>query len=168
MPTERFRLPRRRPRLQLSSETYEWSIFLPDPDDPLVLTTFAEAACLAIDVIDLPVEREVVVMLDERRRVTALLLDPPAEVGMFVGQADLPGVEAPFCQTMVIVVEHALEAGPPTTDQVAAFRAIRRAHMAQGLLLLDVVLTDGDQVTSVSIGSDPDPVWFDDVVTEPS
>jgi hypothetical protein len=34
--------------------------------------------------------------------------------------------------------------------------------MAQGLLLLDVMLTDGDTVRSLAIGCDPDPVWFDE------
>ena len=34
--------------------------------------------------------------------------------------------------------------------------------MAQGLLLLDVILTDGDTVRSLAIGCDPDPVWFDE------
>ena len=35
MSLQRFRLPRRRPRLRLESSDHEWSIFLPDPDDPL-------------------------------------------------------------------------------------------------------------------------------------
>jgi hypothetical protein len=39
--------------------------------------------------------------------------------------------------------------------------------MAQGLQLLDVVLTDGDDVCSLAIGCDPDPVWFDDFVAPP-
>lgn len=166
MPPDRFRLPRRRPRLQLSTDAHEWSLFLPDPDDPLALTGFAEAACLALDIVDLPVRREVVALLDERRRVTALLLDPPAEVGMFVGRADLPGVEAPFCQTLLVVVVDEIDPGRPGADDVCAYHAIRRAHMAQGLVLLDVVITDGDHVMSVAIGCDPDPAWFDEVPSD--
>ena len=34
--------------------------------------------------------------------------------------------------------------------------------MAQGLLLLDVLLTDGETIRSLAIGCDPDPVWFDE------
>ena len=30
------------------------------------------------------------------------------------------------------------------------------------ILLLDVLLTDGDTVRSLAIGCDPDPVWFDE------
>lgn len=167
MPSERFRLPRRRPRLKVSWDEHEWSLFLPEPDDPVVIATFADASCLALDVVDLPVQREVIVLLDEHRRITALLLDPPAEVGMFVGQAELPGFETPFCQTMVIVIDDEVAQGMPSPDQARAYHAIRRAHMAQGLQLLDVVLTDGDNVCSIAIGCDPDPVWFDDVVAPP-
>ena len=167
MPPERFRLPRRRPRLKVEWGEYEWSMFLPDPDDPLVIATFADASCLALDVVDLPVRREIVVLLDEHRRITAMLLDPPAEVGMFVGHAHFPGFETPFCQTMVIVIDDDVRQGPPTADQAQAYHAIRRAHMAQGLQLLDVVLTDGDGVCSLGIGCDPDPVWFDDFLAPP-
>ena len=39
--------------------------------------------------------------------------------------------------------------------------------MAQGLLLLDVILTNGDTVRSLAIGCDPDPVWFDEFTPVP-
>ncbi|MCB0957748.1 MAG: hypothetical protein KDB12_16465, partial [Ilumatobacter sp.] len=94
--------------------------------------------------------------------VTAMLLDPPPEVGLFVGLAQLPGLETPFCQTLSIVVQAHVETGPPTDDDRRGYQALRRAHMAQGLLLLDVVITDGDTVRSLAIGCDPDPVWFDE------
>lgn len=159
----RFRVSRRRnPVLRLESGEYQWSICHPDPDDPIVISGFGEAAMLAAEVIDLPVHHEVLVLMDERRRVTALLLDPPAEVGLLVGMAALPGVEAPFCQTMCIVIDAHVYTGPPTDHDRRGYQALRRAHMAQGLLLLDVILTDGDTVRSLAIGCDPDPVWFDE------
>ena len=83
-------------------------------------------------------------------------------VGLLVGMAALPGVEAPFCQTMCIVIEPHVRTGPPTRQDRRGYQALRRAHMAQGLLLLDVILTDGDTVRSLAIGCDPDPVWFDE------
>jgi hypothetical protein len=86
---------------------------------------------------------------------------------MFVGHTHFPGFETPFCQTMVIVIDDDVRQGPPTPDQAHAYHAIRRAHMAQGLQLLDVVLTDGDDVCSLAIGCDPDPVWFDEFVAPP-
>jgi len=159
----RFRVPGRgHPALRLQSGDYHWGICYPDPDEPVVIAGFGEAAMLATDILDLPVQREVVVLLDERRQVTALLLDPPCEVGVFVGHAELPGLDAPFCQTICIVLSADVYTGAPRDGDRRGFHALRRAHMAQGLLLLDVVLTDGDTVRSLAIGCDPDPVWFDE------
>ena len=161
--TSRRRLPRRRQQaLQLQSDDHCWSIFHPDPDEPIVLSGFAEAAALTFDVVELPAQHEIVVLLDERRTVTAMLLDPPAEVGLLVGMAELPGIEAPFCHTLCIVVEPCVGGGPPSDDERRGYFALRRAHMAQGLLLLDVILTDGDTIRSLAIACDPDPAWFDE------
>jgi hypothetical protein len=157
------RVPRHsQPALRLQSGDHPWGICYPDPDDPIVIAGFGEAAMLATDVLELPVQHEVVVLLDERRTVTALLLDPPPEVGLLVGMAALPGVEPAFCQTMCIVVQPQVPTGPPDPADRCGYHALRRAHMAQGLLLLDVLLTDGDTVRSLAIGCDPDPVWFDE------
>lgn len=166
MPFTRFRLPRRRPRLALDWHHDQWSIFLPDPDDPLVVAGVGEASVLATEITSLPVRRESLTLLDEHRRITALLLDPPPELGLFIGvaaRAGLPGLEAPFCQTLLVSIEPSPSACTPTPEHRDAYRAIRRAHMAQGLQLLDVVLTDGDTARSVSCAFDADPVWFDEV-----
>lgn len=166
MPFTRFRLPRRRPRLALDWHHDQWSIFLPDPDDPLVVAGVGEASVLATEIASLAVRRESLTLLDEHRRVTALLLDPPPELGLFVGvaaRAGLPGLEAPFCQTLLVSLEATAAACTPTIEHRDAYRAVRRAHMAQGLQLLDVMLTDGDVARSVSCAFDVDPVWFDDV-----
>ena len=158
----RLRAFRRHHSLRLESGERHWSICLPPADEPLVIAGFGDVAMLANLVFDLPAEREVLVLLDERRQVTALLLDPPPEIGLLVGMAELPGVEAPFCQTLsVMIVPHVCTC-PPTPEERTGYHALRRAHMAQGLLLLDVVLTDGDTVRSLAIGCDPDPVWFDE------
>ena len=153
---------RRRHPLPLQSDDYDWSIYHPDPDEPILIEEFGDAAMLAAEVWQLPAHKEVLVLLDERRRVTAILLDPPAEVGLLVGMSDLPGVEAPFSQTLAIVFAERVEVGPPADDDRRGYHALRRAHMAQGLLLLDVLITDGDVVRSLAIGCDPEPVWFDD------
>ena len=76
--------------------------------------------------------------------------------------AHLPGVEAPFCQTISIVIDPDVPAGPPSDVDRRGYHALRRAHMAQGLLLLDVLLTDGNKVRSLALGCDPDPVWHDE------
>ena len=152
---------RRRQALALQSGDHCWSVYHPDPDQPIVIAEFADAAMLAAEIGQLPVRHEAVVLLDARRRVTAILLDPPAEVGLLVGLAQLPGVETPFCQTLCLVLDDKVRGGPASDDDSRGYHALRRAHMAQGLLLLDVLITDGDVVRSLAIGCDPDPVWFD-------
>lgn len=159
----RLRLPRRRQQsLRLESGDHPWSIFHPNPDDPIVVAEFSDAVMLATEVLDMPVCHEVLVLLDARRRITAMLLDPPAEVGLLIGMAQLPGVEAPFCQTISIVIDDEVPEGPPSEVDRRGYHALRRAHMAQGLLLLDVLLTDGNLVRSLALGCDPDPVWYDE------
>lgn len=160
----RPRLPRRRhAALQLEADDHSFSILLPHPDEPLVVAGFGDAVALALDAVDMRVDKEVLVLLNERREITALLLGPPADVGVFIGMADLPGLETPFCQTLSIVVDSIVQPGPPSEHDRIGYHALRRAHMAQGLLLLDVLISDGDNVRSLAIGCDPDPVWFDDV-----
>jgi NAD(P)-dependent dehydrogenase (short-subunit alcohol dehydrogenase family) len=121
---------RRRHPLPLQSDDYDWSIYHPDPDEPILIEEFGDAAMLASEVCQLPAHKEVLVLLDERRRVTAILLDPPAEVGLLVGMSDLPGVEAPFSQTLAIVFAERVEVGPPADDDRRGYHALRR--MAQG------------------------------------
>lgn len=158
----RLRAFRRHHSLRLESGQQQWSICLPPADESLIIAGFGDVAMLTNLLLDLPAEREVLVLLDEQRRVTALLLDPPPEIGLLVGMADLPGVEAPFCQTLSVMIEPHVCTCPPTPEERTGYHALRRAHMAQGLLLLDVVLTDGDTVRSLAIGCDPDPVWFEE------
>ena len=161
-----LRLPRRRQQsLKLESGDHTWSILHPSPDDSIVIAEFADAVMLAMEVFDLPVSHEVLVLLDERRRISAILLDPPAEVGLLIGMLQLPGVEAPFCQTISIVIDERVPDGPPSDVDRRGYHALRRAHMAQGLLLLDVLLTDGNSVRSLALGCDPDPVWHDELTS---
>ena len=102
-----FRRPRLRSRRNVidihfgDQPCYVW---LPNPDDPVIVAEFADAANLATAVLDMPVEKEVMVLLDERRQVTAMFADPPTELGLFVGWCDGPGLEVPFSQTMMICV----------------------------------------------------------------
>ncbi len=160
----RLRLPRRRPpALAVSSFDQDWFVYTPDPDRPLVVAEFGDAVSLAIDIPEvLPLRHEVLVLLDEQRRITAMLLDAPAEVGLFIGEFPPPGVVQPFCQTLCVVLQPEVPTGPPTDEDRRGYLALRRVHMTQGLQLLDVLLTDGDTVRSLAIGCDPDPIWFDE------
>ena len=80
-----FRRPRLRSRRHVidihfgDQPCYVW---LPSPDEPLILAEFADAANLASGVLDMPVNKEVLTLLDERRQVTAMFADPPTELGL--------------------------------------------------------------------------------------
>jgi hypothetical protein len=150
-----------RPSLSIEFESASCGVWLPDPEQPLVIAGFGDAASLAFSCLDMPVEREVLVLMDERRAVTAMLLDPPPEVGVGIGWCDGPGLEVPFCQTLDIVIVTRVRQAPPSDHDVNGYHSLRRLHMLQGLLLLDVILVHGDRVQSVAIGAGLECEWFE-------
>jgi len=172
MPAPRRHRPRHtRPALSLEYEHSSCGVWLPDPAQPLVIAHFGDAAALAFACLEMPAEREVLALLDEHRAVTAMLLDPPPEVGVGIGWCDGPGLEVPFCQTLDIVFVPKVKMRRPSDHDIAGYQSLRRLHMLQGLLLLDVVLADGDRVQSVAIGAGLDCEWFegnDDGPLEPA
>jgi hypothetical protein len=101
------------------------------------------------------------VLLDELRTVTAVVVDPPPPVGVLIGRCEVPGLEVPFCQTMSLVVVDRVHEGAPSHDDRTGYLALRRFHVLQGLQLLDVILVDGERVQSLAIACDPDPIWFE-------
>jgi hypothetical protein len=160
-----FRRPRLRSRrciVDIQYGSQPCSVWLPNPDEPLIIAEFADAANLASAVVDMPVDNEVLVLLDERRRVTAMITDPPTELGLFVGWCDGPGLEVPFSQTMTICVARSVPEAPPDERDRVGYFELRRIHMLQGLLLLDVLLVDHERVQSLAIACDPDAVWFEE------
>jgi hypothetical protein len=158
------RRPRSRARrhsMPLEFETEAFALWLPDPDDPVAIENFGDAAALAFDLLEMPVQREMLVLLDERRTITAIVVDPPPPVGVFIGHCEIPGLEVPFCQTISLVLVERVAEGPPTDDDRKGYLALRRFHVLQGLQLLDVILVDGERVRSLAIACDPDPIWFE-------
>jgi hypothetical protein len=163
MTTSRRARPRsRRCALRLDHAGDEFAVWLPPPDDPLVIAGFGDAASLALELTDWSAEREVLVLLDEHRQVTAMLLDPPPLVGIFIGVVDLPAAEVDFCQTLSVVVSEPPTDGPPPERHRQGYHALRRWHVLQGLQLLDVILAHPERVQSLAIACDPDAVWFDE------
>jgi hypothetical protein len=147
--------------MPLEFQTEPFALWLPDPDDPVLVESFGDAATLAFELLELPAERELLVLLDERRTITAIVVDPPPPVGVFIGRCDIPGLEVPFCQTMSLVLVECVHDGPPSDDDRRGYLALRRFHVLQGLQLLDVILVDGERVQSLAIACDPDPIWFE-------
>ncbi len=163
MSTHRRGRPRSRRRaLHLEYDSDEFWVWLPQPDDPLVIPSFGEAASLAMEVADWSVSNEVLVLLDARRQVTAMLIDPPPAVGVFVGRLELPALEVPFCQTLSIAVSEPPTDGPPPERHRQGYYSLRRFHMLQGLQLMDVILAHPERVQSLAIACDPDAIWFEE------
>ena len=152
----------RRRALHLEYDADPFWVWLPPADDPLSIPSFGEAASLALELTDWPITHEALVLLDARRRVTAMLLDPPPAVGLFVGHLDLPALEVPFCQTLSVVVAEPPSDGPPHERHRQGYYSLRRFHMLQGLQLMDVILAHPERVQSLAIACDPDAVWFEE------
>jgi hypothetical protein len=159
-----FRRPRLRSRQHLVDvhlDHQPCSVWLPSPEESLVIAQFSDASNLAMAVLDMPVQREAMVLLDERRRVTAIFADPPTALGLFVGWCDGPGLEVPFSQTMTICLTDTAPPAPTFADRHGYYE-LRRIHLLQGLQLLDVLLVSHERVSSLAIACDPDAVWFDE------
>jgi hypothetical protein len=158
---------RRRPSIHLLHDGSACAVVHPDPDEPIILGNFTAAAALAFELAELDVDDEALVLLDDDRRVTAILLDPPAELGLCIGNLDAPGLEEAFTHTLSIVYQPTVAAAVSSAD-IVGYRSLRRIHMLQGLSLLDVILTDGSRVHSIAIACDPDAAWFESFpATEP-
>ena len=123
MPFVRRPRHHRRPTLQLLYEGEACAVVHPEPDEPIIIGGFAEAAALTFELFDLDMRREALVLLDERRHVTAILLDPPASVGVFIGRVDAAGLEVPFAQTLSIVIQPSIGAQPPN-DEIEGYLAL--------------------------------------------
>jgi hypothetical protein len=141
--------------------SHDFRLWLPHPAEPIVVASFADAVSLAFEVADLPVERELLVLLDEYRQVTAMLLDPPPPLGAWIGQTEVPGLDVPFTHTLSVVLVPEVIAGRPDHRHRTGYLALRRMHGLQGLALLDVLLTDGHAVQSLALACDPDPIWHE-------
>ena len=119
----------RRHLMPLEFETEPFSVWLPDPDDPVAIESFGDAATLAFELLEFSAERELLILLDEQRIITAIVVDPPPPVGVFIGRCDVPGLEVPFCQTMSLVMTDHIHDGPPSDDDRAGYLALRRFHV---------------------------------------
>lgn len=150
---------RRANTLTLTTQTHSFMLWFPDADDVPALHRLGDASTLAFVLLDLPVEHDALVLLDESSQVTAVLLDPPADVVLGIGSAFGAGLEVPFTRTMAITIRDHFVVDAPTTDDIYCYNILRRAHMMQGIEFIDSLIVNADQVTSVAMAHDPDAVW---------
>ena len=137
-------------------------LFLPDPLDPLVVADAVDALELTERLGRIPFERDALVLLDAARVVTALFCDPPAKAALFPTWMHGDGFDMPFSHTLAVERAPAVQHDDPHSFDLDGFRSLRRVHARQGLHLLDVLLTDGDEIVSLALADDPQRAWHCD------
>ncbi len=134
-------------------------VFLPDVLEPLVLADVVDALELSERLERVPFARDALVLLDAALVVTAIFCDPPAKAVLFPSWMTGAGFDLPFSHTLAIERAPAAHDDGPHAVDLDGFQSLRRVHARQGLHLLDVLLTDGDEVVSLALADDPVRAW---------
>jgi hypothetical protein len=134
-------------------------VFLPDALDPIVVADVVDALELSERLERIPFGRDALVLLDAARVVTAIFCDPPAKAVLFPSWMSGAGFDLPFSHTVAVERARLARHDGPHPFDLDGFRSLRRVHERQGLHLLDVLLTDGDEVVSLALADDPLRAW---------
>ena len=127
--------------------------------DPIVVATIADAIELVFGLLEMPMRDGALMLLDARRRLVGVILDPPPEVECLTAWAQSSEGVNDFCQTILVVVEDRIADGPPTEQETAVFEAMSRQALAHNVLMLDMILANPDKVRSMAFATDPNCVW---------
>lgn len=132
-------------------------------DDGLTVATFVEAALLAVE---MPAAvggcEEILAVVGADDRVVRMVIDPmiPGSARAWLPRRRV--VEQGDERTLHVVVRPRVEMAPPTDDTVQRYEQVQQACENSGRPLLDMMLTDGDPVQSLSLALDPESPWLDD------
>jgi len=163
MPSRRHHPPararsRRRTRA-IDCEGSSCLLWIPQADsDPIIVATIVDAIELVFELFEMPMLDAALLMLDARRRLVGVILDPPADVDCLTGWAQRSGV-ADFCQTILVVVEDDIGEGAPQERETAVFEALSRQALEHNVLMLDMILANPDKVRSMAFATDPNCIW---------
>lgn len=138
-------------------------LFRQDDADPVVIHDLADVGMLTFDLFDLGLVDGALVLVDERRQVTAILLDPPPNIDLMLRWAREPDIGAEFSQIILIVARDRIAYAPPCDEDIAVYRAAQRMCSAEGLLWMDLIVANAHKMQSIGIVCDPDTVWLDPV-----
>ena len=75
--------------------------------------------------------------------------------------ATAPHVERGDERILHVVVRPKVEMAPPSDDTVERYEKIKQACANIGRPLIDMMLTDGEAVQSLSLALDPESPWLD-------
>jgi hypothetical protein len=138
--------------------------FLAPLDDgcAIVLADLADAATVAFELFEFDVQETAVMLLDEQRQVTAILLDSPGGIADAIHWGRQPDVAVDFCQLLVVVRRERVIDAPPLDEDVELYRAAREICSAHGVQWMDLLLANPHQLQSVGFVCDPDSIWHED------
>lgn len=164
-PSVRSRARRRSRPIAVAGAQYH--VWLAPPDsEPLIIADIGDAIGLTFSLFNTEMRDAALIMLDSRRHVVAIVLDPPAEAGCpvrWIRQVDagdeFAGFE--FAQAIIVVVKDDIADGPATTVEALVYEAMRADSLAQDVLLLDMILATPDKIRSLAFALDPDCVWME-------
>ena len=131
--------------------------------DVLTVATFTDAALLALE---MPAAvggcEEILVIVAPDGRVVRMVIDPliPESARLWWPRRRL--VERGDERILHVVVRPKVEMAPPTDETVESYEQVKQACENIGRPLIDMMLTDGDAVQSLSLALDPESPWLGD------
>ena len=135
-------------------------LWIPHVDsEPVVVATILDAIELVFELFEMPMREAALMMLDARRRLVAVILDPPPEIECLIGWAQSSEVAIDFCQSILVVFENDITDGPPSEMETVVFDAMSQQSLEHDVLLLDMILANPDKVRSMAFATDPNCVW---------
>jgi hypothetical protein len=144
--------------LQVAGQPFFY-LWQPDPARQLPrIADLGDAIGWAFAILDAPVDHHAIALLGANGEVHGALFDPPADIEVFIGEVQLVG--DPFIQhSIAFELCPLIDDATPAPHTVRRFRALRRAHAAQGIDLLDLIVFNTDRVQSMAYSCDERPAW---------
>jgi len=155
-------LARARSRRRTRPIDFEGSSFLvwipPVDSDPIIVATIVDAIELVFELFEMPMSDAALMMLDARRRLVGVILDPPADIDCLTSWAQNSDV-ADFCQMILVVVDDEIADGAPREKEIVVFEALSRQALEHNVLMLDMIVANPDKVRSMAFATDPNCIW---------
>lgn len=135
----------------------------PAAEETLRAGTFVEAAALAMYMPEVVGGcNELFAFVAANGRVLRMVVDPGGPGSMRIWTPRVRTVECGDERVLYVAVRPKVEIAPPDEDAVTMFEDAKRVLARLGRTLLDVMLTDGNNVQSLSLALDPNSHWLDD------
>jgi len=129
----------------------------------IVLADLADAAGLAFELFDFEVQDGAIILLDEERRVTSVLLDPPPDIAAAIHWGRESDVAVDVAHLIVVVRRDRVVEAPPSDEDVVLYWAAQVVCVAHGVQWMDLLVANPHQLQSIGFVCDPESVWHEHV-----